>query len=144
MSKDRLIVGGQLVAWLLLVMLTDLRAVTTTPHLLVIAGLGASLWAISAARLGPSYSSSTEPGPSNVLVLSGTYRYVRHPIYTGMLIVASVLLLSRPRTPVVVTYVLMALVTNFRASREEALLECRYPEYAEYRKRTKRYIPFIL
>ncbi|MFV1859787.1 MAG: hypothetical protein ACC647_10640 [Anaerolineales bacterium] len=41
-------------------------------------------------------------------------------------------------------YLVVALVTNVRAGIEEKMLEERYPEYAEYRSRTKRYIPFVV
>ena len=137
MTKDRSVVGAQLLGWLLVVILTDLNVVMTTPHLIAIVFGGASLWAASAMQLGQSYSSSTRPQTSNVFVCSGVYRYVRHPIYTGLLTVAFAFVLSGPTIPVVTAFLFAGIVTNVRAGLEEDLLEERYPEYSEYRARTR-------
>jgi protein-S-isoprenylcysteine O-methyltransferase Ste14 len=110
---------------------------------MVIEGVGIALMIISALQLGPrSYSSSTQPRASNVLVRSEIYRYLRHPIYTGLLTVSLAIFLSRPTLVVGTGYLLLTLVMNVRAGIEEKMLEHRYPEYSEYRSRTKRYFPF--
>jgi protein-S-isoprenylcysteine O-methyltransferase Ste14 len=43
-----------------------------------------------------------------------------------------------------IAYLLLALVTNVRAGLEEKMLEDRYSEYSDYRRRTKRYIRFVV
>ncbi len=144
MTRDRSIVAAQLIGWSLLVVLGDIRVVITTPHLSAVAGLGMLLWVVSARQLGPSYSSSTRPRASNVLVRSGVYRHVRHPIYTGLLTVGLAFVLSRPTPLVVAVYLFVSMVTNFRARVEEELLLDRYKEYSDYRGRTKRYVPFVI
>ena len=137
-------VAAQLTGWSLLVLVGDMKAVITTPPLIATVGVGMLLVIVSALQMGPrSYSSSTRPRASNVLVRRGVYRYVRHPIYTGLLIVSLAFFLSRPTLVVGAAYLLLALVTNVRAGIEEKMLEERYPEYAEYRRRTKRYVPFV-
>ena len=121
-----------------------MKTVITTPYLLALAGLGMLLWVVSARQLGRSYSSSTRLRASHVLVRSGIYRHVRHPIYTGVLAVGLAFVLSRPTLLVVSLYFFVVFVTNFRASVEEELLLDRYPEYSDYRGRTKRYLPFVV
>ena len=143
-STDVSMVAAQLAGWSLLVFLGDMGAVITAPHLMAIVGVGLSLAIVSALQLGPrSYSSSTRPRASSVLVRRGIYRYLRHPVYTGLLVVSLAFFLSRPTLVVGSAYLLLALVTNVRASIEEKMLEERYPEYAEYRRCTKRYVPFV-
>lgn len=121
-----------------------MEAVLTSAYLLMIVGAGLSLMIVSAIQLGRSYSSLTQPRASGVFVRRGIYRYVRHPIYTGFMIVSLAFLLSRPTLPVGAAYLLIVLVTNVRAAMEERLLEEKYPEYPEYRRSTKRYIPFVI
>ena len=78
------------------------------------------------------------------LVTTGPYRYLRHPIYAAILYfvwagAASHLSLWNGLLGAVV-----ALGLSFRALSEEKLVSERYPEYAEYAKRTARVLPFIL
>jgi protein-S-isoprenylcysteine O-methyltransferase Ste14 len=128
----------------MLLLLGDMEAVLTTIPLMAIVGAGLALVITSALQLGSrSYFSLTRPRTSNVLVRRGIYRYLRHPIYTGVLIVSLDFFLSRPTLVVGIAYLLMALVTNVRAGIEEMMLEQRYPEYTEYRRRTKRYVPCV-
>ena len=113
--------------------------------LVVIAGIGLFLVIASAAHLGTrSYSTSTRPRADNVFVHRGIYGYLRHPIYTGILILSLSIFLSRPTLVSGAAYLLLVLITNVRAGIEEQMLEERYPEYLEYRRCTKRYIPFIV
>ena len=144
MTRDRSIVAAQLIGWSLLVILGDVKTVITTPYLFAVAGLGMLLWVVSTRQLGPSYSSSTRPRASHVLVSSGIYRHVRHPIYTGLLTVGFAFVLSRPTLLAVSLYFFVAFVTDFRARVEEKLLLDRYPEYSDYIGRTKRYVPFLV
>ncbi len=143
-STDVSLVAAQLVGWSLLLFISDMEAVITTPYLMVIVGAGLSLMIVSAIQLGRSYSSFTRPRASGVFVRRGIYRYVRHPIYTGLMIVSLAFLLSRPTLPVGTTYLLIVLVTNVRAGIEEGQLKEAYAEYPEYRRSTKRYIPFVI
>ncbi len=52
--------------------------------ILVIAGLGFSVW--SRIHLGRNWSNYPTHKIDHELVTSGPYRYVRHPIYTGMIL----------------------------------------------------------
>ena len=143
-GTDISIIAVQLAAWALLLLLGDMEAVITLPLLIAIVGVGILLLIVSILQLGTrSYSPSTRPRPSNVFVRRGIYRYLRHPIYTGVLILSLAFFLSRPTLVVGIAYLFLAFVTNVRAGIEEKMLEERYPEYAEYRRGTKRYVPFV-
>ena len=78
------------------------------------------------------------------LIQRGPYRVVRHPIYSG-------LLLMMLRTIVLVGRVggFLALAICFcgfwvKLRREEALLTKHLPGYSEYMRRTKALVPFVL
>jgi protein-S-isoprenylcysteine O-methyltransferase Ste14 len=77
------------------------------------------------------------------VVSSGIYRYIRHPIYTGDLLLLlglelalnSWLLLAVPA---------LALVVLRQAIREERMLHRTLAGYGEYSARTKRFVPFVV
>lgn len=144
-STDISIVAAQLSAWALLIALADLQRLVATVSLLVTAVLGVIVAASAAFQLGTrSYTASTRPRASNVFTDRGVYRYLRHPIYTGLFIASLALFLSRPTPVVGIAYLLVILVTNARVGLEESMLEERYPQYVEYRDRTRRYLPFLI
>ena len=83
------------------------------------------------------------PRPDAELVMTGAYRWVRHPIYGGLVLRPSAGA-SRPRRPPALA--LAAVLLGFfelKARREEAWLVERFPGYPAYRARTRRLIPWI-
>ncbi len=85
-STDVGVVTGQLASWTLIILLSDFAKVITTPSLWVIVGIGLTFAIVGAFTLGSkSYSSLTRPRETNVFTQEGLYRYIRHPIYLGML-----------------------------------------------------------
>jgi protein-S-isoprenylcysteine O-methyltransferase Ste14 len=81
--------------------------------------------------------------PKQSLVSKGIYRYIRHPIYTGdiLLIVGLELTLN---SWLVFMAILPLLVVFKQAVAEEALLAQVLPGYSTYCRQTKRFIPFII
>ncbi|MCG3207753.1 MAG: hypothetical protein FOGNACKC_01353 [Anaerolineae bacterium] len=81
--------------------------------------------------------------PEQKLVSHGIYRYIRHPIYTGdiLLLVGLELALN---SWLVVLAILPMLVVARQSKAEEALLGQLLPGYQEYCQRTKRFIPFLI
>jgi protein-S-isoprenylcysteine O-methyltransferase Ste14 len=111
-----------------------------------VVGLGALVgglvvFALGIVTLGSSLSPLPAPLPSAELVERGIYRFVRHPIYTGLVLAAlggSVYTVS----PLAVGLTaLLAVVLDLKARREEAWLRERFAGYAAYAARTKRFIP---
>jgi protein-S-isoprenylcysteine O-methyltransferase Ste14 len=78
------------------------------------------------------------------LVTTGPYRYVRHPIYTSILLFAVGSLVGNPSWPAggLVFVIVLGAVARIRL--EERFLLARYPEYAAYAARTKRMVPYIV
>ena len=81
--------------------------------------------------------------PGQVLVQSGIYRYIRHPIYAGDVLLITGLELAL-NSWLFVLGILIAVVVIRNALQEEALLANAFPEYAEYCLRTKRFLPFVI
>jgi len=78
------------------------------------------------------------------LVTDGLYRVIRHPSYLGLLLgLNGWALLFRSAIGVLVSLLFFPLLLA-RMNSEEALLESEFGEqYADYRRRTSRLVPFV-
>ncbi len=81
--------------------------------------------------------------PQHAVVSSGIYRYVRHPIYAGDLLLLTGLQLALNSWLVLGVFVPLLVVVR-RAVVEECQLAERLPDYDNYCARTKRFIPFVV
>jgi protein-S-isoprenylcysteine O-methyltransferase Ste14 len=81
--------------------------------------------------------------PGQALVARGLYRYVRHPIYAGDIMLLAGLELAL-RSWLVLAIVPLAILVIRQARAEEGLLLRSLPGYAEYCRRTKRFIPLLV
>jgi protein-S-isoprenylcysteine O-methyltransferase Ste14 len=80
----------------------------------------------------------------NKLVTKGIYKYVRHPLYTGTILVTVGCFLYLPTLSVMVFLVLTFIYIEIGSRLEEQkLIEEFGNDYIEYCKTVKRYFPFI-
>ena len=77
------------------------------------------------------------------VVDGGLYRYIRHPIYTGDLLLLVGLELAL-NSWCVVLVALLAPPVMLKAVAEERMLARTLPGYSEYCRRTKRFVPFVV
>jgi protein-S-isoprenylcysteine O-methyltransferase Ste14 len=112
----------------------------------VIAGIGlfVALWA--RASLGTNWSADVVFKERHELIERGPYRFVRHPIYTGVLLMlfGTVILSGRLMGLILLGISIVGL--SVKARREERLLTRRFPEaYRRYRAKVKAaIIPFVI
>ena len=106
-------------------------------------GLGFSIWARRV--LGRNWSGIVTVKQDHELVRSGPYRWVRHPIYTGLLIAFAGTAISRGewRGVLAVAVVFAALWRKLRLE-ERWMLETFGAAYLRYRGDVKALIPFVL
>lgn len=108
---------------------------------LCIAGLVFATWA--RVVLGRNWGMPMTIHEDPELVTSGPYRYVRHPIYTGLIAMWAGTSLVYPHFTLPGAVVIAFSI--FSAWREEQDMEQRFPEiYPEYRKRSKMLLPFLI
>jgi protein-S-isoprenylcysteine O-methyltransferase Ste14 len=110
---------------------------------LFLAGLGLAVTA--RVQLGHNWLDIENPDvlPGQTIVERGIYRYVRHPIYAGDLLLIAGLELTLASW-LVLLVVPLALVVFRRVLAEETLLLRTFPSYARYCATTKRFIPFVV
>ncbi|HIB31388.1 MAG TPA: isoprenylcysteine carboxylmethyltransferase family protein [Candidatus Thioglobus sp.] len=72
----------------------------------------------------------------------GIYKFIRHPMYTSVLLSCLALVLSNPHwiAQLVMTVLLINLI--LKSNFEEKLLLKRFKSYSKYRQKTGRFLPF--
>ncbi|MCL5733575.1 MAG: isoprenylcysteine carboxylmethyltransferase family protein [Patescibacteria group bacterium] len=109
----------------------------------IICALGIALAIWARWHLGKNWSPRPSVKENHELITSGPYRFVRHPIYTGMLAALFGSALAGSFFWLIVFVAAAAVFIN-RVHIEERLMEQQFPaKYAEYKKRTKALIPFV-
>ncbi len=101
-----------------------------------------ALWVFAHNPPG-NFNIRPEPKSGALLVMSGPYRWVRHPMYVALLLAMAGIAAEAPDNVSLGLWVILLLVLNFKAALEERLLQQRWPEYANYRARTQRFIPLL-
>jgi protein-S-isoprenylcysteine O-methyltransferase Ste14 len=109
---------------------------------LLIVGL---IIAIVARRtLAGNWSGQVALKKDHVLITTGLYQYVRHPIYTGMLMMILGTALSYGTLGATLGFLIILLGVLVKLNEEEALMTQHFSqEYLSYKQRTKTLIPFI-
>jgi protein-S-isoprenylcysteine O-methyltransferase Ste14 len=106
------------------------------------AGLILALWAYY--NMGSKiYSPFPEPRKSSQIVEGGPYKYIRHPMYTGLLLISVVLFLSQANFLNFFFLVIFFYVVDEKAKLEEKLLTKLHSQYTAFASKTKMFIPFL-
>lgn len=111
---------------------------------LMLAGIIIRQWSI--AVLGRYFSPVVGIQEGQKVVKTGPYRLVRHPSYTGaLLIIVGIGLALQSWGAVLVLLVISGLSYGYRIKREEKVLVSELgDEYIQYMKTTKKIIPYII
>ena len=111
--------------------------------ILCIAGLLFCLWA--RAALGRNWSGTITLKEGHELIERGPYRLVRHPIYTGLLVMFLATAIKFGYLSGIVAMLLAFVSFWIKLSDEEKLMLQQFPDqYRSYQERVKRIIPFVL
>jgi protein-S-isoprenylcysteine O-methyltransferase Ste14 len=105
--------------------------------------LGGLLAAAGFLSLGANLSLLPRPPERGKLVAKGAYRLVRHPIYSGLFFAALGWGVWLRSWPTIGYALILFVVHDLKARREERWLREKFPGYEGYQKRVRRLIPFV-
>jgi protein-S-isoprenylcysteine O-methyltransferase Ste14 len=106
------------------------------------AGLGVAIWARTV--LGRNWSAAPEVKQDHELVTGGPYKVVRHPIYSGLLLMFAGVAVLWATSGALLLMLVIAVGIHIKLGAEEALMAGEFPEaWPPYRARTRRVIPLI-
>lgn len=112
---------------------------------LILVFAGAAFAGLARLALGANWSSRARIRAEHTLSTSGPYRIVRHPIYSGLLLLylGTAVILGQARG--YIAFVILFVAWFFKSRTEDRLLAERFgPDFAAYRRRTKALIPGLL
>ena len=143
MLKTLSIVGYVVMIGALLGLLATRTLFSSSPFVILVQVLALLLFLWARVTFGRrSYHVVADPTEGG-LVTGGPYRYIRHPIYAAFCLftLAGVAAHWSWSSGLCAALILSSAV--MRIFCEEALVGKRYPEYAQYKARTWRMIPYV-
>lgn len=108
----------------------------------IAAGGFLGLWALASMPLR-QLRAVPDVHPHGRLVRQGPYRWIRHPMYLAVLLVAVGLAATDPMPGRIVMAFALAVLLVVKLVREEKLLCSAYPDYADYQANTWRLVPWV-
>ncbi|HOW65823.1 MAG TPA: isoprenylcysteine carboxylmethyltransferase family protein [Candidatus Paceibacterota bacterium] len=104
---------------------------------------GACFGLAGALALKKNLTPYPAPLPHVKLVRQGIYARVRHPLYTSVILASLGWALVCQSWPGLIAACVLIPFFMAKADREEHWLMNRFPEYADYAKTTRRFIPWL-
>lgn len=125
-------------------------ALDASPYALVLSVAGGGLIAAGSLLalagvfdLGRNLTPLPRPKDNATLVQTGAYRIVRHPIYSGLIMMVWGWALWAQDWFLMGYAVALFIFFDFKSRREELWLREKFPEYAAYQTRVRKLIPFV-
>jgi len=143
LSYPHLLVGAQFSLIGLMVFFS--RGILHSPAAITVflIGLLFGLWAIMHNQRG-NFNIRPVLKDGCILITTGPYRFIRHPMYTSVILMMLGIFISTPTLPEAIMFLTLITVLYLKARREEHLWCDHHPEYPAYKERTKLFIPYFL
>ncbi len=110
---------------------------------LVLFALGVAIGLWAAARLGRGLTPSPLPNGQVELVTLGPYRWVRHPMYSAVMLIAAAIAIRAGSIAVVTQVIALVALFNVKARWEEGWLAATFSSYDAYMAATPRFVPLL-
>lgn len=136
----RLLVGLQFLAIGAVLFPAGRPGALRTGLVIALVGIAWVAWTVLFNRWG-NFNIRPEPRAGARLVTDGPYRWVRHPMYLGSLVIGLGACVAGPQPWRFVAWALLAVVLIAKARREERGLLVQFPGYAAYRQGRRFLIP---
>jgi protein-S-isoprenylcysteine O-methyltransferase Ste14 len=123
------------------VVLPHTLAIVLVADVIVFAGLVIAVWA--RVVLGRNWSARVTLKENHELIRAGPYRLVRHPIYSGLLVMILGTAVLAGQVAGFVALLICFWGCWIKLRQEELLLTRDLPGYSEYKAQTRALIPFL-
>lgn len=107
---------------------------------LLVLALGIVLGLVASLQLNTKLSPFPTPVSNGKLLTSGAYKIARHPIYTAVICLGFGYALYQASLSKFIVALLLLFLFYFKSQYEEQLLSEKFPEYSDYKKKTRRFI----
>ena len=142
---DYLFTGTQLLLFLAYIFDVQLWALNIPAWLsyvgMIMAALGIILAFIALIQIRKSLSPFPTPLPNAQLITRGIFKYIRHPIYSGIILAGLGYALYTDSLYRAFITALLYVLFYFKSRYEEKLLGQKFPDYQDYQKATGRFWP---
>lgn len=105
--------------------------------------LGGLLGLAGLMSLGSNITAVPHPKDDAFLVQNGAYQFVRHPIYSGIILTSIGFAFVVNGTLTFLYVLILFIFFDIKSRREEQWLAEKFPDYPNYQKRVHKLIPFI-
>lgn len=143
--KDFLFVGIQLVLFVLYVL--EFKLLTINLHDiicsigLVVSIVGVFVVIIALLQLKTNLSPFPSPKSNATLIKTGLYKFIRHPIYTGIILATFGFAIYMESSYKIIISLGLYLLFYFKSKYEEDRLSNTFPDYKSYKKGAARFFP---
>ena len=110
--------------------------------MLVACGVLLGMWSLNSNRPG-NFNIQPLPRVGARLVQSGPYRWIRHPMYSAVMICGLACVYANPLALAWLALVALVGVLATKASFEERWMQAEHADYADYKACTRRFLPGI-
>lgn len=143
-AKDRILVSIQLVLFIVYTLPVDWSLAFFSWFKiigLVFSMIGLIILVVALLQLNKNLSPFPTPKDTAVLIQNGLYTWVRHPIYTGILVLfLGYGIFQASAFKLLITFLLWILF-YYKTQYEEFQLLRKFPEYASFKKTRGRFFP---
>lgn len=140
--RSYLLVFMQFAAILALLLTGPLWARSPWLLALEVVALALVLWALLAMRLANLHV-LPDVRPNAQLVQRGPYRFIRHPMYSAILLATLALVIDSFTWLRLGFWFVLLIDLLVKLHYEERLLSAHYPDYRRYQQQTKRLLPWL-
>ena len=110
----------------------------------IIVLFGVIIMILARIILGKNWSANVTFKENHELIMSGPYKYVRHPIYSGLLLIILGIAIYSGYFAGFLLFVIFFFGAYYKGIKEEKLLIEHFGQnYVEYKKKVKALIPFV-
>lgn len=98
---------------------------------------------VSLIQLNKNLTAFPTPKENGILITNGVYKFIRHPIYSGIIISTLFFGIYNTNCWEIIISILLFILFYFKSNYEELMLEKHYPDYKKYKKKSFKFFPFI-